>query len=164
MTFDLVYYPLLFSFSLLIAYYDFRYRLINVWLLVAFAVTILSATIFNSGLVILGQNTISTVCYFLLCFLGVYGVYFIKEKRAPKIIDEKIGWADIIVCLAIGMSLNIIDLILFFTSSFILAAIIGLAFQQRNKTVPLAGILVIFYFVFICILKFFPIDLMNLIG
>lgn len=164
MIFDLVFYPILILLSFLIAYHDFRYRLVSVWLLIAFSLSIAITVVFHSGFWMLFYNSIGALCYFLLCFLGVFLVYFIKERQLPKIMDEKIGWADVIVCFAIGMSLNIIDLILFFTGSFILAAIIGLVLQQKNKTVPLAGILVIFYLLFICILKFFPIDLMNLIG
>lgn len=78
--------------------------------------------------------------------------------------DEKIGWADIWICLSIGISLNIVQLILFFTGAFIISALLGLLFLRKNKTVPLAGILVILYNFFFCILSIFHLDLVVLNG
>jgi hypothetical protein len=121
---------------------------------------LITSTIWLSGVETLLQNLISASCYFLLCTLGVFTYYFLKEKQVPKIMDSKFGWADALVCFGIGISLNIVSLILFFTGAFVLSAIIGLLLQQKNKTVPLAGILVILYLIFICISAYFPLDLM----
>ncbi len=164
MAVTIAYLSILFVTSLIISFQDFKSRLVSLWVLIGYAALIIGFTILSEGINTFLQNLIMASCYFLLCLLGVFTYYFLKERQIPRIMDVKLGWADVIVCLSIGISLNLISLILFFTVSFILSAIAGIVLQQKNKTVPLAGLLVIFYFVFICISIYFPLDLMGLIG
>lgn len=148
--------------SLLIFHQDLKDRLVSLWVLLLYAGIIISHTIYDKGIDITLQNAISTLAYFALCFGVIYVYYFIKERQFPKIMDVKLGWADVIVCLSIGISLDVLRLVLFFTASFVISAIIGLVMQSRNKTVPLAGFLVILYLAFICISAYFPLDLVFL--
>lgn len=160
MGFNIAFYSILSLLSVIICYQDLRSRLVSAWLLILYIVVLVTGTVWFSGFQVLIQNIISASCYFLLCTLGVFTYYFLKEGQRPKIMDSKFGWADALVCIGIGISLDIIRLILFFTAAFIISAVIGLLLQQKNKTVPLAGILVILYLVFICISACFPLDLM----
>jgi hypothetical protein len=115
--------------------------------------------VFEYGFNILALNFISSLAYFGLCGLGIFTYFFWKEKKIPKLIDSKLGLADIIICLTIGVSFSFISLILFFTVAFVLSAIAGLIFF-RNRTIPLAGILVILYLIFIWFSPYFDLDLM----
>jgi hypothetical protein len=157
---EIAFYLILSVLSLIICYQDFKSRLVSAWLLIAYVLVLILGTMWFSGGEVLLQNAVSAFCYFLLCGLGVFTYYFLKERQIPKIMDSKFGWADALVCFGIGISLNIISLILFFTGAFIISAVIGLILQQKNKTVPLAGILVILHLIFICISAYFPLDLM----
>jgi uncharacterized membrane protein len=123
---------------------------------------IITYTIYEKGIDLTIQNAIYSLVYFALCFTVIYLYYFVKERQLPKIMDSKFGWADVIICLSIGISFDFISLIVFFTGSFVISAIIGLVLQGKNKTVPLAGFLVILYLVFICISAYFPLDLVFL--
>lgn len=157
---QVTYYSVLSLVSVFVFYQDFKERQVSLWLLLVYSGLIVSDTIYDLGFDNFLQNAISSVIYFSLCFTGVFLYYFLKERSIPAVIDKKIGWADVIICLTIGVSLNISSLIVFFTISFVISAIIGLILQARDKTVPLAGFLVILYLIFICISAFFPIDLM----
>lgn len=160
MEFKIAFYFLLSALSFIICYQDFKSRLVSVWVLIAYIGLLIGDTIWYSGIEVFIQNLISASLYFLLLTLGVFTYYFVKERQIPKIMDAKFGWADALVCIGIGISLNLVSLILFFTSAFVISAVIGLVLQQKNKTVPLAGILVVLYLIFICISIYFPLDLM----
>lgn len=159
---QVAFYSLLTLVSLLIFYQDLKDRLVSLWVLLLYAGLIIAYTIYEKGIDIILQNAISTVAYFALCFGIIFLYYFIKERQFPKIMDVKLGWADVIICMSIGISLDVLLLVLFFTVSFVISAIIGIVLQSRNKTVPLAGFLVILYLVFICISAYFPLDLVFL--
>ncbi|MBL7893843.1 MAG: prepilin peptidase [Bacteroidia bacterium] len=164
MAIQLVFFSLLFFISLAIAWQDFKSRLVSVWLIIVFFAITTGNTLYSTGWLPILFNFLGTLLYFGLTFLVIYLYYFLKEKKWPKIINEKIGWADIWIFLAIGINLNIIELILFFTGAFIISALIGLLLLRQNKTVPLAGILVILYNFFFCILTIFHLDLVVLNG
>lgn len=160
----IVFFILLFSVSLAICIQDFKSRLVSAWLIAVFFITNVAYTVYSADWRQLFYNFIGSLLYFSLMFFVIYSYYLFKEKKWPKIMDEKIGWADIWICLAIGVSLNIVQLILFFTGAFIISALLGLLFLRQNKTVPLAGILVILYNFFFCILSIFHLDLVVLNG
>lgn len=159
---QVAFYSLLTLVSLLIFYQDLKDRLVSLWVLLLYGGIIISYTIYEKGIEITLQNTISSIVYFALCFGVICLYYFVKERQFPRIMDVKLGWADVIICLSIGVSLELVSLVVFFTVSFVISAIIGLVLHSRNKTVPLAGFLVIFYLVFICISAYFPLDLVFL--
>lgn len=94
------------------------------------------------------ENGIGTLCYFGICFTVVFLYYFFKEKKVPKIVDAKIGKADLILLLAIGISLPLISLIVFFTVAFSLSAVLAVVILKDKRSVPLAGMLALFYFIF----------------
>lgn len=160
MWFKIAFYLILSVVSLFICYQDFKSRLVSAWVLMLYLLLLIVSTIWFSGIEVFLKNVLSSFCYFSLCALGVFTYYFLKERQVPRIIDNKFGWADVLVCIGIGFSLSIVDLIVFFTVSFIVSALIGIVFLKKNNTIPLAGILTILYLIFICISAYFPLDLM----
>ena len=60
--------------------------------------------------------------------------------------DSKIGLADVILFLAIGLTLDTVQLVLFFSGAFLISALLGLLwFNKKAQTVPLAGVLCVLY-------------------
>lgn len=159
---QVAFYSVLTLVSFIIFYQDLKERQVSLWLLLLYTGVIITYTIYEKGIDLTLQNTIYSLAYFALCFGGIFLYYFVKERQLPKIMDVKLGWGDVAVCLSIGISLDIINLVIFFTASFVISAIIGLVLQAKNMTVPLAGFLVILYLVFICISVYFPLDLVFL--
>lgn len=139
---------LLFLGSVIISYQDFKSRLISLWAIIFYAACCIAFILKFQNIYNLLSNSISTLLYFAFVFLILFLYYFIKEKKFINIIDSKIGLGDIFIFIAIGLTLDIINLIVFFTASFFIAAIVGLFMTKQNKTVPLAGILVWCHFCF----------------
>jgi hypothetical protein len=145
--------------TFLIAWQDFKERLVSLWVLLLYLLNNALQVFFRKGSQSLLENTIGTLCYFGICFLVLFVYYYLKEKRVPKIIDAKIGMADVLVLAAIGVSLPVIVLIPFFTIAFIISALAAMMVLKDKQAVPLAGMLVILYFIF-TILDFFT-DVSN---
>jgi hypothetical protein len=74
--------------------------------------------------------------------------YFIKQRRLGDIIDSKIGLGDVVLLPAIGITLDALSLIVFFALGFAWCALAGVFFAKKRKTIPLAGLMVCWHFVF----------------
>ena len=97
------------------------------------------------------ENGVGALAYFGLCFCVLFVYYFVKERSIPRLVDQKIGTADLLIFLAIGLSLSLPLLIIFFTIAFCLAAVVTLVFIRNKQSVPLAGMLVVIYIIFLVI-------------
>ncbi len=132
-----------------IVYQDFKTRWISLWLLLLFSGVNIGLYLFANPMAQLFENAIFCTGYFLLCFLVLQMVYWMRTKQFTRIIDKKIGKADVIIFIAIGTTIEPITLPLFFTVGFILSLIIQIIFLGKNKQIPIAGIIVIIYLFFI---------------
>jgi hypothetical protein len=126
----------------LICYQDLKARAVSLWLLVAYSLTCMACTCLLQGPYGLLANAVSALLYFGLLAGVLLLYYFFKEKKFSNLIDSRIGLADIILLLAIGVTLNMTQLILFFSVVFFISAVLGLLwFNPKKLSVPLAGIL-----------------------
>jgi len=133
-----------------IAFQDFKERLISLWLLIVYSGICVLWIQKQSGWYGLLSNLLTTLLYFSFYILVIKLFYYLKEKKPTAIIDEKIGKADIILFFAIGLTMNIVELIVFSTMAFSLAAVLSLLIFRNTKTIPLGGILVLLHMVFMC--------------
>ena len=127
----------------IIAWQDFKERLISLWAILLFAIINILQFMLKKNIGSLINNAFTTLLYFTFVLGLVYLFYFLKERKFSKIIKEKVGWGDIVLFIIIGLSFSLKELIFFFTIAFILAALIGML--KKYKTVPLAGILAILF-------------------
>jgi hypothetical protein len=77
-----------------------------------------------------------------------------KNRKFEGIIDKKIGWGDVFIFLSVGICIEPLYMIWFFTGTFILSLVFHLFFVGKEKNVPLAGFVILFYLVWM-ILKYF---------
>lgn len=131
-----------------IVYQDFKYRLISIFAIAGFGISCSVLFLLTHSLQEWLENSIFCAAYFLFCYLVLHLFYFFKTKRFQKIIDKKIGWGDILLFLIIGSCINPVELIYFFTASFIIALLFQVLFQRKNREIALAGILAICYILF----------------
>lgn len=131
-----------------IVYQDFKYRLISIFAIAGFGISCCVLFLLTHSLQEWLENSIFCAAYFLFCYLVLHLFYFFKTKRFQKIIDKKIGWGDILLFLIIGSCINPVELIYFFTASFIIALLFQVLFQRKNREIALAGILAICYILF----------------
>ena len=129
-----------------IAYQDFRYRKISVWMLVCLLLSIVLSWLFSSasGIHNSVQNIAVNAVFVLLLLAGI-SVYFILTKGFSKIIDHYIGWGDIVFLFIVAGLFSPVNFLLFcivsFSAALILFGTIQLLHPKSNREVPLAGIL-----------------------
>jgi hypothetical protein len=140
---------LLFLSSAAIAYQDFRTRLISIWLIICFGIASITQFLLAYSFYDLLENSIFCLSYFLFSYLVLVLFYFVKTKRFQKILDDKIGWGDIWMMFLTGCCLAPVDLIYFFTLTFIFAILVHALFSGTHKNIALAGIIVICYSIYL---------------
>lgn len=131
-----------------IVYQDFKYRLISVFAIAGYGLSCVALFLITHSLQEWLENSIFCLAYFTFCYLVLHLVYFLKTKRFQKIINTKIGWGDILLFIIIGSCISPLELIYFFTASFVIALLFQILFQRKNQEIALAGILAVCYTVF----------------
>lgn len=158
MVLKLAFFILLGVFAFVVTVQDFRTRLISLWVIIGYWAICLVSTILLKSVHQLLVNAGGSVLYFTFCFSVVIAYYFIKHRRFINIIDSKIGLADLLLFGAIGITLELAQLILFFASGFCFAAFAGYYLSKKEKTVPLAGILVSWHFVVLFLIELLQLE------
>ena len=131
--------------SVFIIYQDFKFREINLLLIIGFVIIIAARSLYIESTDQIILNSIFCMLYFAISYLVLRVYFFVKNKRSEKLIDEKIGWADIILLFIIGCTLEPEHMIVFFGSVFILPLLLHLVILKNTKQIPLAAYLMIIY-------------------
>ena len=139
----------------IIAYQDFKTRLISLWLVILFGALNVSQYIVQFTFYQFLENVIFSLCYFLFIYLVLHLFYFIKKKKFDSIINSELGLGDLLIFLSIGICIEPVHLIYFFTVAFIMSLLVHILFFKNKKSVPLAGFLVLFYLFFLVVTPFF---------
>lgn len=155
---SLLFVLLLFS-SILIVFQDFKERKISLIVLLTFGFSISAIVFLNYGISVLLRNSISSLLYILFTWVILCLVFSIKSKKFDYIIDNQLGLGDIITMFFLGISFNIVGQIMFFATSYIFSLVVFamITYQIKKdslRLIPLAGLMVIFYILVICILNF----------
>jgi Flp pilus assembly protein protease CpaA len=139
--------------SVIIAYQDFKDRLISLWLIFLFTAVNVGQYLYENSIYQFIENTIFCVCYFLITFLIIFLFYYLRTGKREKIMDSKIGWGDVLLFLSIGFCIEPVTMVYFFTVSFIIALGAYCLFFRSKSSIPLAGLLSSLYSVFVLIMK-----------
>lgn len=127
---------------ILVIYQDFKYRLIDWWLLpilfIAFAIGLIEQPIKES------ITNIAINWAFLLAQFLLLTLYFsAKEKSWVNIADMYIGWGDLWFILIMAVAFSPVHFILVFISGLVFSLLLYLVLKTINKiqfqTIPLAG-------------------------
>lgn len=143
----------------IILYQDFLRRLVSLWVIVLFATITITSVIYYRDSKTLLVNTIATCLYLGFIWLMLKLYLYLKFKKNKPLLNEQLGSADILIILCIGITFNVIGLVLFFCLSFIGSLILFFVYtllkkNDKEETIPLAGLLVFFYISAIVILNY----------
>jgi hypothetical protein len=138
----------LFSSGGAIVYQDFKDRRISIWVICVFFITNSIYVICKTGLHQLVEQAVFGIFYLLICYSVIHLYFFLKSGRFSRLFDDKLGWGDVMIAFIVGCGLPALHLIYFFTASLIFA-LLFVVVVHRNKSIPLAGILVPCYFVYL---------------
>lgn len=138
---------------LFVFYQDLKYRAVN-WLafVVLFVLGIYLSvdtvgaqdTLWN-GLLNAGILSIQLLLVFLF--------YFLKSGKQVRIINNKLGLGDILMLIALVFSFSPVYYIVFVLASLVISLVVTLV-QRNHQTIPLAGYLGLFYFIFLLLNHF----------
>lgn len=142
--------------TVLITYQDFKFRLINLWLIIFYCFAVLIYSFYKLSIYQLLVNGVFVFFYLFVCWLVLKLLYFKQHQRWETIIDTKIGLADIILIILIGLFCEPFYFLMVITG--ICGIGVGYYLLLRKKiaaiTIPLAGILSLGFYIFI-LLSFF---------
>jgi hypothetical protein len=140
--------------SVAIIYQDLQTREISLWLILTFTALNIWQYLLKHPIYQIIENVIFCFFYFSLIFLVLHFYYYVKTKKFQKIMDDKIGWGDLLVFFAIGFCIEPIYVVYFFTISFILSLASYLLLSSSNKSIALGACVVICYLAFSIFLLF----------
>ena len=138
---QIIYLIFLVILSSIIIYQDLKQRLVSLLLIIAYTITCVSYFLCTQHIFQLFENALFTVIYFLLCY-GILHLYFYaKQKKFTNLLDEKIGWADVLIALAIGCVMPMTHFIFFVTFVYLLSILCYFFISSFKKSIPLAAVL-----------------------
>lgn len=135
-----------------IVYQDFRSRRISVWLIILFSIASVTASILSAGIEQYFNQALICALYLMFCYATIHLYFYVKEKRFTKIIDNRVGLGDVLLAFIVGSCLPPEHLIYFFTIAFLVAIVFSLIFLRKSSTIPLAGILIPVYFLYLLLI------------
>ncbi len=158
---SIVLFTLLLVCSIIILYQDFKERQVSLWVLLVFGLVAISSVLYYRDKEALFYSGIGIFLYGSLIWLILKLYLFLKFKRNKRILDEQLGLADVLVIFFIGLTFNTVSMIFFFSFGFVFSLISFLIYSilKRNndgQSIPLAGLLVIFYVISIIVLNLIP--------
>lgn len=130
--------------ALMIAYQDFKERLISVWLIGLMSLMNVGITVYHRGFVQMLQNLAFLGAYLLFSYTILLLYFYLKTKRWGRILDHMIGWGDVWLMVGLGLGLDPEIQLFFFTGCFVFAMIVNLFFYALTS-IPLGGIMVVCY-------------------
>ena len=123
-----------------ISYEDFRTRYIPLWGLIILAIAGLAKLLLEHGILFYDWLLNLGIC---LLIWGVVYAYF-KWLRGQEVMDQLLGWGDVVMLLAITPWLQSSSYLLLYIVSVFAALIFSVILRLKNGTfgeIPLAGFL-----------------------
>jgi hypothetical protein len=142
----------------LVLYQDVKLRLVIWPLFPIIAVSGLLFSISKTTSITVIKNSFINLLFLLAQFATLKIIYRIKEKDpvSRKIIDNKIGWGDILILLSCIFYFSPINFIIFYCSGLVFVILLhGISMsvkskmQQHSGTIPMAGYLSLFLIIYI---------------
>jgi hypothetical protein len=89
------------------------------------------------------QASLINFAFLLFQFLIVSIYFSIKNRRLVNIMDELLGWGDILFLLCMACYLSMLNFMFFYIASLVVSLVIWLVWlvfsNKKNKHIPLAG-------------------------
>ena len=136
---------LLFISLLAIAWQDFKSRMISLWLIIVFFLLNSAVFLFQNSLKDYFTNAAFCIAYMLVSYAFIRLYYLLGGRGKEQILDEKVGWGDVVIFLMMGFSLEPVELIFFYTFTFIFSLMFYLLFMSKKRPVPLGAFVSLIY-------------------
>jgi len=145
MSHQLLWLVLSFVLAFIIVVQDFKERLISLWLIIIYFLSCCVYVWYFQGIASLLSNALSVSLYMAFSYLVLKLYYFFKEGRFNRVMDKKIGWADALLFFSVGLTFDVVTLIVFSAALFVLSALLSLLLKSFRYYMPFGGVLVLFH-------------------
>ena len=150
---EVFYLPLLLVLSIAIAVEDFKTRLIDLWLLCLYSLGLVADYFIQGGsFKEFLDNLLFSCSYFLLMYLALQLYFFISKGSFVRIMDDKLGWADVWIAFSIALTVEPLPMITFFAGSILISLVVHIVFFFRQGSCPLAGGMTLVFFTY-CLIQ-----------
>lgn len=123
---------------------DLKTRSVAAWLLPACGMALAIREYYISDWNVLLLNTAINISLLLLQYLFIHAWLWMRHKRLTKVMDQHIGWGDVIFLVCIAPSFAPLNFCLFVTAGTLISLLFTVAARRTHSTIPLAGHLSLF--------------------
>ncbi|MEJ5092445.1 hypothetical protein GEO21_20645 [Sphingobacterium faecium] len=151
---------------LAIAYFDFKIRAVYTWIFAFLGVCLMLLKMQEHRPVIMDEQLAVNFLFLFLQF-GVLLLYFkIKTGKWGQIMDQKMGWGDVVFLLCIALYLPFLSFFAFYVVSLLIILVLTACLPKwRMNTIgiPLAGCQALLFALFLLLEKLKVLDWQTLL-
>ena len=129
----------------ILCWQDFRSRQIAWWLLPIIALVLLKIALRNNSATEVGKEFSINIFFLLIQFSLLWIWFSLKNKKVTKIIDQQIGFGDVLFMICIALAFSPANFLLFYTigmiATLLLTIIVRIFLSTIKSEIPLAGAL-----------------------
>lgn len=137
--------------NVLVAYQDFKNRLISAWIIPVLIVLFVAFQWISDDLIFLKEHLLLNLVYLGIIMLGIILYSYLKFKAFVNPFDKLIGWGDILLILTFAFVFETKSFIVFVTLSSILSLVLAIVikFKSPEKKIqfPFAGMMSIVFLI-----------------
>lgn len=124
---------------LAMAWQDFKYRAISIWLFVAVGVGLVYLKYHAVGWALLWTDLLTNSCFLALQMFILFGYFALKQRKWVNLLKGYLGEGDLLFLILLASYLSFFNFLAFHISSLFLVLILGVYLRHKNPKIPLAG-------------------------
>lgn len=124
---------------LAMAWQDFKYRAISIWLFVTTGAGLVYLKYQAVGWSQLWADLLTNSCFLTLQMGPLFGYFALKQRKWVNLFKGYLGEGDLLFLILLASYLSFFNFLAFHISSLFLVLILGVYLRHKNPKIPLAG-------------------------
>jgi len=124
---------------LAMAWQDFKYRAISVWLFVAVGAGLVYLKCQATGVQAFWADLLVNSCFLALQMGLLFGYFALKQRKWVNLFKGYLGEGDLLFLILLACYLSFFNFLVFHISSLFLVLVLGIYLRHKNPKIPLAG-------------------------
>ncbi|RWU09967.1 hypothetical protein [Pedobacter chitinilyticus] len=124
---------------LAMAWQDFKYRAISIWLFIAVAAGLVYLKYQAAGRQALWTDLLTNLCFLTLQMGVLFGYFALKHRKWVNLFKGYLGEGDLLFLVLLATYLSFFNFVAFHVSSLFLVLLLGIYLRHKNPKIPLAG-------------------------
>jgi len=124
---------------LAMAWQDFKYRAISIWLFVAVEGGLVCLKYQAVGMQVFWADVLINLCFLALQMGVLFGYFALKHRKWVNLFKGYLGEGDLLFLVLLASYLSFFNFLAFHISSLFLVLLLGIYLRRKNPKIPLAG-------------------------